>query len=58
VALMIRAQIPVDVARDVVHPFPTFGEVLEVPLWDLAGRLTGGHTRGSVPRHARVESGE
>ncbi|UQU62601.1 NAD(P)/FAD-dependent oxidoreductase [Couchioplanes caeruleus] len=39
VALMIRAQIPVDVARDVVHPFPTFSEVLEAPLWDLAARL-------------------
>lgn len=39
VSLAIRAQIPVTVARDVVHPFPTFGEVLEGPLWELAARL-------------------
>ncbi|GAA2426654.1 NAD(P)/FAD-dependent oxidoreductase [Streptomyces macrosporus] len=35
-ALAIRAEIPVEVARDVVHPFPTFSEVLETPLWELA----------------------
>lgn len=39
VSLMIRAQIPINVARDVVHPFPTFGEILEVPLWELSTRL-------------------
>lgn len=40
VSMMIRAQIPIEVARDVVHPFPTFGEILEVPLWDLAARMS------------------
>ncbi len=39
VSLLIRARIPVQVAIDVVHPFPTFGEILEGPLWELAARL-------------------
>ncbi|WP_031509446.1 dihydrolipoyl dehydrogenase family protein [Streptomyces megasporus] len=38
VSLAVRAEIPVEVARDVVHPFPTFAEVLETPLWELAER--------------------
>lgn len=38
VSMMIRVQIPVDVARDVVHPFPTFSEVIEVAVWELAAR--------------------
>jgi dihydrolipoamide dehydrogenase len=41
--LAVRAEIPVSVAADVVHPFPTFGEVLEGPLWELATRFR--HTR-------------
>ncbi|MFE9921796.1 hypothetical protein ACFYQA_09505 [Streptomyces sp. NPDC005774] len=41
VSLAVRARIPVQVAADVVHPFPTFSEVLENPLWELAAKLTG-----------------
>ena len=26
---------------DVVHPFPTYGEILEGPLWGLAAELSG-----------------
>ncbi|MFJ6562677.1 dihydrolipoyl dehydrogenase family protein [Streptomyces sp. NPDC091412] len=38
VSLAIRAGVPVDVAADVVHPFPTFSEILEIPLNELAAR--------------------
>ncbi|MCW2592184.1 MAG: NAD(P)/FAD-dependent oxidoreductase [Mycobacterium sp.] len=31
----IRACTPVALLTDVVHPFPSFGEVLENPLWEL-----------------------
>lgn len=41
ISLAIRARTPVHVAADVVHPFPTFSEILEIPLWELAGKLTG-----------------
>ncbi len=36
--LAIRARIPLDVLADVVHPFPTHAEGLEVALRRLAGR--------------------
>jgi pyruvate/2-oxoglutarate dehydrogenase complex dihydrolipoamide dehydrogenase (E3) component len=39
VSLAIRADVPIDAVADIVHPFPTFGELLEGPLWDLAGQL-------------------
>jgi dihydrolipoamide dehydrogenase len=39
VSLLILAQIPIGVAKDVVHPFPTFGEILEIPIWDLHARI-------------------
>lgn len=35
----IRAQVPLRVLADVVHPFPTFAQAYEVPLRDLAARL-------------------
>jgi dihydrolipoamide dehydrogenase len=38
VSMMIRAQIPVEVARDVVHPFPTYSEILDTALWELSAR--------------------
>jgi pyruvate/2-oxoglutarate dehydrogenase complex dihydrolipoamide dehydrogenase (E3) component len=39
VSLAIRADIPIWVFADVVHPFPTYSEILEGPLWQLAARL-------------------
>lgn len=36
--LAIRAQVPLAVLADVVHPFPTFSQVYEVPLRELAAR--------------------
>lgn len=37
--LAIAARIPVTALAQVVHPFPTFSEVYEVPLRELAGAL-------------------
>jgi len=40
----IRAATPVAQLADVVHPFPSFGEVLENPLWELRGAMYTTHT--------------
>ncbi|MGE5290607.1 MAG: dihydrolipoyl dehydrogenase family protein [Micromonosporaceae bacterium] len=42
VTVAVRAQIPVAVLADVVHAFPTYGESMEPPLRELAGRLADG----------------
>ena len=39
VSQAIRACTPVALLTDVVHPFPSFGEVLENPLWELREAL-------------------
>jgi pyruvate/2-oxoglutarate dehydrogenase complex dihydrolipoamide dehydrogenase (E3) component len=41
VSLAVRAEVPVTAHADVVHPFPTYAEVLEGPLWNLAAQLSG-----------------
>lgn len=35
----IRAATPIALLTDVVHPFPSFGEILENPLWQLREAL-------------------
>jgi pyruvate/2-oxoglutarate dehydrogenase complex dihydrolipoamide dehydrogenase (E3) component len=37
----IRAEVPVAVLADVVHPFPTYAEALHAPYSDLARRRSG-----------------
>ncbi len=41
VALAVRARLPVAVYADVVHAFPTWGQALEPPLFELRDRLEG-----------------
>jgi dihydrolipoamide dehydrogenase len=38
--LAIRAEVPLAVLADVVHAFPTFGEVFEPPVRELAGKVS------------------
>jgi pyruvate/2-oxoglutarate dehydrogenase complex dihydrolipoamide dehydrogenase (E3) component len=40
VSLAVRAEVPVAAHADVVHPFPTYSEILEGPLWTLAAQLS------------------
>jgi pyruvate/2-oxoglutarate dehydrogenase complex dihydrolipoamide dehydrogenase (E3) component len=47
ITLAIRAEIPVRTLAEVVHAFPTHGEVLEVPLRALAGNVG---TNGTGPK--------
>jgi pyruvate/2-oxoglutarate dehydrogenase complex dihydrolipoamide dehydrogenase (E3) component len=38
--LAIRAQVPLDVLRDVIQPFPTFSEIYVAALKALRGQIT------------------
>jgi pyruvate/2-oxoglutarate dehydrogenase complex dihydrolipoamide dehydrogenase (E3) component len=49
VSLAIRARVPAWVFADVVHPFPTYSEVLEAPLWELAPKF--------VPHQPMIDGG-
>ena len=39
-SVAIRASVPLTVLADVVHPFPTFAQSYEVPLRELAARIS------------------
>ena len=39
--MAIRAEVPLTVLADVVHPFPTFAQSYEVPLRELAAQIPG-----------------
>jgi pyruvate/2-oxoglutarate dehydrogenase complex dihydrolipoamide dehydrogenase (E3) component len=41
-SVAIRAEVPLTVLADVVHPFPTFAESYEVPLRELAAQIPDG----------------
>jgi dihydrolipoamide dehydrogenase len=40
--LAIRAQVPLDVLRDVIQPFPTFSEIFVAGLKALRGAIAAG----------------
>ena len=40
--MAIRAEVPLRVLADVVHPFPTYAQGDEVPLRDLTAQLKHG----------------
>jgi dihydrolipoamide dehydrogenase len=46
--LAIRARVPLDSLADVVHAFPTYGEALEVPLRELAVKVSGSSGEASL----------
>jgi pyruvate/2-oxoglutarate dehydrogenase complex dihydrolipoamide dehydrogenase (E3) component len=47
--LAIRAQVPLDVLRDVIQPFPTFSEIYVAALKALRGEITAApHPAGSI----------
>ena len=55
--LAIRAQVPLDVLRDVIQPFPTFSEIYVAALKALRGQITAaaGREKGRITggrRHA------
>jgi dihydrolipoamide dehydrogenase len=39
ISLAVRSGVRVDQVADVVHPFPSFGELLENPMWELMDTL-------------------
>jgi pyruvate/2-oxoglutarate dehydrogenase complex dihydrolipoamide dehydrogenase (E3) component len=41
-SVAIRAEVPLTVLADVVHPFPTFAQGYEVPFRQLAAQIPGG----------------
>ncbi|HTU37098.1 MAG TPA: NAD(P)/FAD-dependent oxidoreductase [Acidimicrobiales bacterium] len=46
VTLAIRAQVPLDVLRDTIQPFPSFSEIVGAALKDLTARIRQGDAGG------------
>lgn len=54
-SLAVRAETPLEVLLDVVHPFPTYCEVLEPALSDLARQLRRPGPTGARPADADAQ---
>ncbi len=55
--LAVRAQVPLDVLRDVIQPFPTFSEIFVAGLKALRGEIAAGGTASAPAVPAAVPGG-
>ena len=55
--LAIRAQVPLDVLRDVIQPFPTFSEIFVAGLKALRGEIAKGAPAAAAAVPAAVPGG-